>query len=71
MKVLTLNCQLPQGALSMTAFQPLDFPGGPMGTNLPASAGDTGSIPGQGRSHMPWATKPMCYNKACVLEALS
>ena len=30
-----------------------DFPGGPMVKNLPANAGDTGSIPGLGRSHMP------------------
>ena len=30
-----------------------DFPGGAVVKNLPASAGDTGSIPGPGRSHMP------------------
>ena len=29
------------------------FPGGTMVKNLPANAGDTGSIPGPGRSHMP------------------
>jgi len=29
-----------------------DFPGGPVVKNLPYSAGDTGSIPGLGRSHM-------------------
>ena len=29
------------------------FPGGPVVKNLPASAGDTGSSPGPGRSHMP------------------
>ena len=29
------------------------FPGGPGGENLPANAGDMGSIPGLGRSHMP------------------
>ena len=28
------------------------FPGGPVGGNLPADAGDTGSIPGLGGSHM-------------------
>ena len=33
--------------------------------NLPASAGDTGSVPGLGRCHMlrskeVWATEPMC-----------
>ena len=30
-----------------------DFPGGTMDKNLPAKAGDTGSIPGPGRLHMP------------------
>ena len=33
--------------------------------NLPASAGDTGSSPGPGRSHMPWS------NEACVPQLLS
>ena len=31
----------------------LDFPGGTVVKNPPANAGDTGSIPGPGRSHMP------------------
>ena len=30
-----------------------DFPGGAVIKNPPANAGDTGSIPGPGRSHMP------------------
>ena len=30
-----------------------DFPGGAVVKNPPANAGDTGSSPGQGRSHMP------------------
>ena len=30
------------------------FPCGSL-NNLPASAGDTGSVPGLGRSHMPWS----------------
>ena len=29
-----------------------DFPGGTVVKNLPANAGDTGSIPGPARSHM-------------------
>ena len=33
-----------------------DFPGGTMVKNPPANAGDTGSIPGPGRSHMPWSS---------------
>ena len=31
----------------------LSFPGGAVVENLPANAGDTGSSPGLGRSHMP------------------
>ena len=30
-----------------------DFPGGAVVKNLPANAGDTGSSPGLGRSHIP------------------
>ena len=33
-----------------------DFPGGTVVKNLPANAGDMGSIPGLGRSHMPWSS---------------
>ena len=32
-----------------------DFPGGAAVENLPANAGDTGSIPGPGRSHILWS----------------
>ena len=32
-----------------------DFPGGAVVKNLPANAGDTGSSPGPGTSHMPWS----------------
>ena len=31
-----------------------DFPGGTVDKNLSANAGDTGSILGLGRFHMPW-----------------
>ena len=31
------------------------FPGGAVVESLPANAGDTGSSPGLGRSHMPWS----------------
>ena len=37
------------------------FPGGALVENLPANAGDTGSSPDLGRSHMPrssWAREP-------------
>ena len=33
------------------------FPGGAVVENLPANAGDTGSSPGLGRSHMPQSNK--------------
>ena len=39
----------------------MGFPGGAAVENLPANAGDTGSSPGLGRSHMPrsgWAHEP-------------
>ena len=42
-------------------FKKEGFPGGAVVENLPANAGDTGSSPGLGRSHMPrsnWARKP-------------
>ena len=39
-----------------------DFPSGPVVKNPPANAGDTGSIPGPGRSHMPRATKPVHHD---------
>ena len=31
-----------------------DFPGGTVVKNPPTNAGDTGSLPGPGRYHMPW-----------------
>ena len=33
----------------------LGFPGGAVVKNLPPNAGDTGSSPGPGRSHIPWS----------------
>ena len=39
----------------------MGFPGGAVVENLPANAGDTGSSPGLGGSHMPrsdWACEP-------------
>ena len=46
-----------------------DLPGGTVDKNLPANAGDMGSIPGPGRFHMPRATKLMHHNYwACALE---
>ena len=36
-----------------------DFPGGAVVKNPPANAGDTGSIPGPGRPHMPRSNKAL------------
>ena len=49
----------------------LDFPDGTVDRNMPGKAGDTGSILGLGRFHMPWSnseelnlctatSEPMC-----------
>ena len=38
---------------SITRVNKWGFPGGAVVKNPPANAGDTGSIPGPGRSHMP------------------
>ena len=49
----------------------LGFPGGSVVENLPANAGETGSIPGQGRSHM-LQGKPVRHNYlACAPEPRS
>ena len=42
-------------SLEGTIKKTLGFPGGAVVENLPANAGDTGSSPGPGRSHMPWS----------------
>ena len=39
----------------------MGLPQGLSDKNPPATAGDLGSIPGPGGSHMPWATKPMSH----------
>ena len=47
---------------------PQGFPGGAVAENPPANAGDTGSSPGLGRSHMPqsnWAREPQLLS-LCV-----
>ena len=40
----------------------MDFPGGTVDKHPPAGAGDTGSIPGPGRFHVPWSitAEPKC-----------
>ena len=58
--------------ISTLKKQKLGFPGGAVVENLPANAGDTGSSPGLGRSHMPgsnWAREPqllsLCVGSLC------
>ena len=49
------------------------FPGGTVVENLPANAGDTGSCPGLGRSHMlrsNWAREPQLLKPACLEPVL-
>ena len=49
------------------------FPGGAVVENLPANAGDTGSSPALGRSHMPrsnWAREPQLLS-LCVWSLCS
>jgi len=43
----------PRTGLVPLRKRPQDFPGGVMDKNTPANAGDMGSIPGPGRSHIP------------------
>ena len=54
-----------------------DFPGGAVVKNLPANAGDMGSIRGPGRSHIPWSNKARVpqllslHSRACAPQLLS
>ena len=50
-----------------------DFPGSAVVKNPPANAGDTGSSPGPGRSHMPGsneACEPQLLKPACLEPVL-
>ena len=56
-------------SLAIARRQKQDFPSGPGVKHLPANAGDTGSTPGQGRSHMPWSNEvhmPQVLKPACL-----
>ena len=55
-------CEFSQGLITRTKrgnglikIMAEGFPGGAVVKNLPANAGDTGSSPGPGRSHMLWS----------------
>ena len=59
-KAETARLQLVTGVVYQE-LQLEGFPGGAVVENLPANAGDTGSSPGLGGSHMPrsnWAREP-------------
>ena len=63
-----LSCWTGLKALSLRT-DPLGFPGGLVVKNLPASAEDTCSIPGLGRSHTPCGNKKPTHNYwICALE---
>ena len=55
----------------------MDFPGGAVVENPPANAGDTGSSPGPGRSHMPRSNEALApqlrspCSRACEPQLLS
>ena len=57
-----LICAWVMGGISSSETKPGDFPGGTVVKNPPANAGDTGSIPGPGRSTCRGATKPVCHS---------
>ena len=54
-KVDSLKKQNKQTSVKTDQEKREGFPGGAVVENLPASAGDSGSSPGLGRSHMPWS----------------
>ena len=41
--------------MTVTVMEVADSPGGAVLKSLPANAGDMGSSPGLGGSHMPWS----------------
>ena len=72
-----MSCDFPKATQTIVKElrKPLrDFPGGPVVKSMPAKAGDRGSIPGPGRSHMPrvnslcTTTTESKWSKAFVLQ---
>ena len=53
MVTYTYKCIIILATIFVKIIPFLGFPGGAVVENLPANAGDTGSSPGLGRSHMP------------------
>ena len=50
---VNINCTEFKSTVVDSKTMPPGFAGGSVVENLPANAGDTGSSPGLGRSHMP------------------
>ena len=58
---MTVHREIPRVYKKLLKLMSEGFPGGAVVEGLPANAGDTGSSPGLGRSHMPrssWAREP-------------
>ena len=72
----TLFLNITYNGLSSSEKVDWDFPGGAVVKNLPVNAGDTGSSPGPGGSHMPrsnWARAPQLLSlcsRACEPQLL-
>ena len=68
---------LPRELLVSRVLSVWDFSGGTVVKNPPANAGDTGSSPGPGRSHMPQSNEPRVpqllslHSRACKPQLLS
>ena len=53
LQILQHHGMVPGAGILLLKYSYWDFPGGAVVKNLPARAGDKGSSPGLGRSHMP------------------
>ena len=53
--LLVMYIKLREEMVQLTNLKIKGFPGGSVVKNPPANAGDTGSSPGPGRSHMQWS----------------
>ena len=63
----TMGCHLiPIRMAIIKKTEKWDFPGGAVVKNPPATARDMGSIPGLGRSHMPWRNEARAPQLWCL-----
>ena len=61
-------CRIVDTCMQLKIRKHMDFSAGPVGKNLPANAGDMGSMPGPGRSMCCGAAKPKRHSKRSPLE---